>query len=33
MRIGGDKVIFIDVKIICVLNKDLKNMMCNGLFR
>ncbi|WKK94992.1 sigma 54-interacting transcriptional regulator [Clostridioides difficile] len=33
MRIGGDKVIPIDVKIICASNKDLKNMMRNGLFR
>lgn len=33
MRLGGDKVIPIDVKIICASNKNLKNMMQEGKFR
>ncbi len=33
MRIGGDKVIPIDVKVICASNRDLREMMRNNLFR
>nr|WP_312216073.1 sigma 54-interacting transcriptional regulator [Clostridioides sp.] len=33
VRIGGDKVIPIDVKIICATNKDLKVMVKEGTFR
>lgn len=33
MRIGGDKVIPVDVKVICASNRDLREMMRHNLFR